>query len=250
MFDTFLVKPLFNLLAGIYGVLPLHDLGLAIVVLTILVRLALWPLINKQLHSQRAIQELQPEMARIKKEAKGDKQLESKLVMELYKEKEISPLASMWPLLIQLPIFIALFVVLKDIVKPGEIAHLVYEPLRHLGILADIIAGKVKLDLNFLGFINLANPSPVLAVAAGIAQFFQTKQIQPKQQSNDSQAKTMAMMTYLFPALTFFIGLSLPAALALYWVVTSLLAILQQYLVLQRDVREVEAAPVKKGGKK
>jgi len=83
MFDTFLVKPLFNLLAGIYGVLPLHDLGLAIVVLTILVRLALWPLINKQLHSQRAIQELQPEMARIKKEAKGDKQLESKLVMEL-----------------------------------------------------------------------------------------------------------------------------------------------------------------------
>jgi len=156
----------------------------------------------------------------------------------------------MWPLLIQLPIFIALFVVLKDIVKPGEIAHLVYEPLRHLGILADIIAGKVKLDLNFLGFINLANPSPVLAVAAGIAQFFQTKQIQPKQQSNDSQAKTMAMMTYLFPALTFFIGLSLPAALALYWVVTSLLAILQQYLVLQRDVREVEAAPVKKGGKK
>jgi YidC/Oxa1 family membrane protein insertase len=250
MFDTYLVQPLFNLLAGIYGVLPLHDLGLAIIIMTILVRLALWPLINKQLHSQKAIQELQPEMARIKKEAKGDKQLESKLVMELYKEKEISPLASMWPLLIQLPIFIALFVVLKDIVKPGEIAHLVYEPLRHLGILADIIAGKVKLDLNFIGFINLANPSPVLAVMAGVAQFFQTKQIQPKQQANDSQAKTMATMTYLFPAVTFFIGLSLPAALALYWTVTSLLAIFQQYLVLQRDVREVEAAPVKKGGKK
>jgi len=240
MFNTLLVDPLFNLLAVIYAVLPFRDFGVAIILLTIIIRLLLWPLVNKQLHSQRAMQQLQPEIARIKSEAKGDKQLEGKLMMELYKEKKINPLASFLPLLVQLPIFFALFVVLKDVVKPGEIAHLAYEPVKHLGPIVDIIRGGAVFDPKFLSLIDLSKASPILAALAAVAQFVQTKQLQPKHKSKDPQAQMMAMMIYLFPALTFFIGLSLPAALALYWVTTSLVAILQQYLVLQRDVREME----------
>src|SRR5438067_12708716 len=107
MFTTILVQPIFNLLAVIYALV--HDFGLAIIILTIIIRGLLWPLVSRQLHSQRALQELQPELKRIKAEAKGDRQLEGKLTMELYKEREINPFASFLPLLIQLPIFFALF---------------------------------------------------------------------------------------------------------------------------------------------
>src|SRR5215470_5632014 len=113
MFNALLVQPMFNLLATIYALV--HDFGLAIIILTIIIRGALWPLVTRQLHSQRAIQDLQPELKRIKSKAAGDKQVEAQMTMELYKEKEISPFASILPLLIQLPVFIALFIVLKDI---------------------------------------------------------------------------------------------------------------------------------------
>jgi YidC/Oxa1 family membrane protein insertase len=238
MFTTLLVQPIFNLLAVIYALV--HDFGLAIIILTIIVRLILWPLVTRQLHSQKALQELQPELKRIKEQAAGDRQREGQLTMELYKEREINPFASFLPILIQLPKFFALFIVLRDIVKPDEIAKLAYEPVKQLGPIANIIHHKVAFHPTMFGLIDLTKASPLLAVLAGATQFIQTKQITPKHQDKDSQAQMMAGMTYIFPALTFFIGLSLPSALPLYWSTASLVAILQQYLVLQRDVRELE----------
>jgi YidC/Oxa1 family membrane protein insertase len=238
LFTTLLVQPIFNLLALIYSVV--HDFGLAIIILTILVRLLVWPLVTRQLHSQRALQELQPELKRIKEQAKGDRALEGKLTMELYKEREISPFASFLPLLIQLPVLFAMFVVLKDITHAAAIAKLAYEPIKHLPAIADIISGKTPFHPTFLGVINLTKPSPLIAAVAAVAQFIQTKQITPKVQAGDSQAQMMTGMTYVFPGLTFVIGLSLPAALSLYWATASAMAILQQYLVLKRDVRELE----------
>jgi len=238
MFNTVFVHTIFNLLAVLYAFV--HDFGLAIVLLTIIIRGLLWPLVTRQLHSQRALQELQPELKRIKTEAAGDKTLEGKLTMELYKELEINPFASFLPLLIQLPIFFALFIVLKDIVKPGEIAHIAYEPVKHLAAIADIIKNHVTFKPTLLGVIDLTKPSPLLAALAAAAQFVQTKQITPKHTPGDTQAQMMAGMTYVFPALTFFIGLSLPSALPLYWFTASGMAVLQQYLVLKRDVQELE----------
>lgn len=242
MFNTLLVNPMFNLLAGLYAFV--HDFGLAIVLLTIIVRGLIWPLVTKQLHSQRALQELQLELQRIKTQAAGDRTLEGQLTMELYKEREINPFASFLPLIIQLPIFFALFIVLRDIVKPGEIAHIAYEPVKHLSAIADIISGKAAFHPTLFNLIDLTKPSPLLALLAGIAQFVQTKQLTPKHQTKDSQAQIMGAMTYMFPALTFFVGLSLPAALSLYWTTASLMAILQQYLVLKQDVRELEEGTV------
>jgi len=239
-FTVILVQPIFNLLALVYSLV--HDFGLAIIILTVIIRGLLWPLVTRQLHSQKALQELQPELKRIKEKAGGDRQLEGKLTMELYKEREINPFASFLPLLIQLPIFFALFVVLKDVVKPGEIAHLAYAPVKHLGPITNIIRHSTSFRPTFLGAILLTKPSWVLALLAGLAQFVQTRQITPKAEPGDQQAQMMAGMIYIFPLLTFFIGLRLPAALALYWTAASLMAILQQYLVLNRDVEELEEA--------
>ena len=238
IFNTLLVYPIFNLLAVIYSFVG--DFGLAVIILTIIVRGLLWPLVNRQLHSQRALQELQPELRKIKEQAKGDRTLEGQLTMELYKEREINPFASFLPLLIQLPIFFALFIVLRDIVKAGELAKIAYPAVQKLPAIAALINHTATFNPTFLGVINLTKPSPLLAAAAGLVQFVQTKQITPKQVKGDSQAQMMSTMTYLFPGLTFFVGLSLPAALPLYWTTSSIMAVIQQHIVLKRDVQELE----------
>src|SRR6266536_4704291 len=126
-------------------------------------------MVTRQLHFQRALQELQPELKRIKAQAAGDRTLEGKLTMELYKEREINPFASFLPLLIQLPIFFALFIVLRDIVKPGEISHIVYEPVRHLGPIADIISSKTPFKPTLFGVIDLTKGSILLAALSAAA---------------------------------------------------------------------------------
>lgn len=249
-FHVVLIQPLFNLLAVVYAVLPLHDFGLAVIIFTVLIRLLLWPLVNRQLHSQRAMQSLQPEVARIRKEAKGDRQKESQLLMELYKEREVSPFGSLGLLLIQLPIFWALFYVLRDMVKAGQIDQLAYSWVKHMQAIKDVLQhhGGI-INPTFLGYFNLAHPAPILAVTAGLAQYFQTKQLMPKQQGGDVQARAMQSTAIVVPVITILVGLTLPSALALYWTVTSLIAILQQWLILREDVQELEEAADKKGKK-
>jgi YidC/Oxa1 family membrane protein insertase len=108
MFTTIIVRPIFNLLVFIYTILPGHDFGLALIIFTVVIRLLMWPLVKKQLRQARAMRELQPEIKRIKKAAAGNKQKESKMVMELYKEREISPFGSIGTLIIQVIILIGL----------------------------------------------------------------------------------------------------------------------------------------------
>lgn len=240
MFQVILVQPIFNLLALIFATIPGHDFGVAVIILTIIVRIILWPLVNKQLHSQRALQRLQPEVLRVRREAAGDKQKESQMMMEMYREKGINPFGSLLPLLIQLPIFFALYAVLRDIIKPGEIAKLAYPAVKNLPVIHDILVHGGSFTPTFLGFIQMAHPAWYLALIAGLFQFVQTKMLSPKAPKGDAQAQAVAAMTYVFPVITFLIGLSLPSALALYWITTSAVAILQQYLVLKRDVVELE----------
>jgi YidC/Oxa1 family membrane protein insertase len=240
MFNTLLVKPLLNILFAIYAVIPGHDFGVAVILLTLLVRLILWPLVTRQLHSQKAMQAMQPEIAKIKAKAKGDRQKETEMLMELYKEKGTNPFASLLPLLIQLPIFFALYAVLRDSIHTDQIAKLLYEPVKQLNEVAHILAHHSEFSPTLFGLIDLTKPSWILALMAGAAQYYQTRQLTARQKNMDDQAKMMATATSLFPILTVGIGLTLPSALALYWVVTSLVAIVQQHLVLVRDAHEME----------
>src|SRR3954470_15189836 len=116
MFTTIIVQPIFNLLVLIYALIPGHNFGLAIIIFTILVRILMWPLVKKQLHHARAIRELQPELKKIKAATKGDRQKESKLTMELYKERQINPFASLGVVLVQVPILIGLYIGLRKII--------------------------------------------------------------------------------------------------------------------------------------
>lgn len=246
MFDTLFVDPIFNLLALIYAVIPGHDFGVAIIILTLIVRILLYPLVRRQLHSQKAIQKLQPEIIKIREKAGGDRTLEGQMVMELYKTRGVSPFGSLLPVIIQLPILFALFIVLSDIVKPGEFAKVLYPALQSLGPLADIVARgpKFVFEPHFLGFIDLHKASPLIAALAGAAQFYQTKQLLPKDPPKDPTAQAMATMVYIFPFVTFIVGLTLPAALSLYWTAASLVLIYQQYIVLKEDVEELEEGVV------
>lgn len=242
MFTTILVQPLFNVLFAIYAVVPGHDFGVAVIILTILVRILLWPLVSHQLHSQKLMQQLQPEVARIRKQAKGDRQKETALLMELYKEKGTSPLAPLLPLLVQFPIFIALYAVLRSSVNVNEIAHLSYGFVAHMGPVANIIHHHARFSPTLFNLIDLTKPSLFLAVTAGLAQYYQGRQLQPQAMAaGGDQAQLMKGMTIIFPFITALIGLRLPAALALYWTVTSAVASFQQYWVLLRDAHEMEA---------
>lgn len=242
MFNTLLVYPLLNILLAIYALLPFHDFGVAVIILTVIIRLILWPIVGKQLHSQKKLQQLQPEIARIKKETKGDKQKESQMMMELYKEKEINPLSSCLPLVIQLPFLFALFVAFRD--ASGSFSKVVphlYSWVANLPYIKELIANPAAFKPMLFRVVNMAKPNLILAVIAGITQFIQARQLQPKREDVVDQAAQLAnSMTLLFPILTVVIALRLPSALALYWITTTLLAILQQWLILRRETEIME----------
>lgn len=255
-FNTILIEPLVNALFFVYGIIPGHDFGLAIIIFTIIIRLILWPLASKQLHSQKKMQSLQGDISKIKIKAAGDKQKEQAMLMELYKEKEVNPFSACLPALLQFPILIAMFVVFqKSTGSINDIQAILYGPVKNLPYIQNLINGSVQFDASLFGLINMAKPSYLLAILAGITQFLQVKMITPRKQKTDTkdpQAQMTSFMNYTFPALTVFIAWTLPAALPLYWISTNMVAIFQQWLIMRGEVEEMEEMDVvkvvKKGG--
>lgn len=247
MFDAIFVQPLMNILFFIYGIIPGHDFGVAVIIMTALIRFAMWPVMAKQLHSQKKMQALQPEIAKIRAETKGDKQQESARLMELYKEKEINPLASCLPLLIQLPFLIALFAVFSRATQGIEVvAPLLYEPVKNLSWIQQVIQNPSLFSAELFGIVDLAAKNNIiLALLAGATQYYQVWQITPKNvDSSDPTAAANKMMTWMFPLLTAWIGYTLVAALPLYWAVSNGISILQQTLTMREEVDKMEEAKV------
>ncbi len=283
VFDLILIQPIFNVLVFIYGIIPGHDFGLALILFTVIIRVLLWPLVRKQLHQTKLMRKFQPELQRIRKQTKGNKQLEAQLMMELYREKGIKPFGSIGILILQLPIFIALYAVVRLITTNDQnIPKYTYDFLQNIPFVKDLVAHPHSFNDSLLGMINLSRhaveptgpywPLLVLAVLAGLLQFFQSRQLLPqvgegrklrdllKEQASGKsvdQSEMSALMSnrmiYLFPALTFFISIYLPGALVLYLATTSGVAVFQQSRVLREDTDEMEkisetprAAKVKK----
>jgi len=237
MLKTLLFNPLFNILLVIYALLPGNDFGIAVIVLTVLIRLALWPLVKKQLHHQKAMRDLQPEIAKVKKQAKGDRQKESQLMVELFKEKEINPFASIGLALLQFPILIALFFVLRDIVDPAKIQEVAYSFVANMDAVKEIIANPSNFHPSFLGVVDMTKPNIIIAALAGVAQYFQAKQLTPQNTEKTGRVAALGLnATLIFPILTVAIGARLPSALALYWLASSVVAIIQQHIVLNEEV--------------
>ncbi len=247
MFNEIFIRPFANLLFLIYGIIPGHDFGVAIILLTAIIRFALWPIFARQLHSQKKMQALQPEIARVRAEAKGDRQKESQMLMELYREKEINPMASCLPLLVQLPFLIGLFAVFSRVTQGVNVWEpLLYAPVKNLPYIQQVIANPSMFSATLFGFVNLAaKHNIVLAGLAGATQYYQVYQITPKQTDpNDPAANANKMMVWMFPLLTAWIGYTLIAALPLYWSVSNLVSILQQTIIMREEVDKMEEAKV------
>jgi len=275
IFQVFIVQPIFNLLIGIYSIIPGGDFGIALIIFTILVRFAMWPLVKKQLHQTKAMQKIQPELVKIKKETKGNRQLESMRMMELYKKHDISPFRSIGILLIQLPIFIALYQVIQIFtIHRDKIDGLTYGFIKFFAPVQDLIAHPEHFNEKLLGFMDLTKHAVsfptknaplainivllILAIGAAVTQYIMAKQIAPKKQSkkrlrdimneaadgkeadkSEMNAAMMGSMTKFLPALMFLIMINLPGAIALYYTVSNLVAVFQQKHILKEDVEEM-----------
>src|SRR3989344_5361854 len=235
LFNTILYQPIFNVFVGLYNVIPGHDTGIVILVVTILVRLLLYPLTSSSIKSQKSMQDLQPKLEAIKKEFAGDTQKQTQATMELYKNNKVNPFASCLPLLIQLPILIALYMVMRDgLSSTTDLSKNLYTFVANPGLLNSVS----------FGFFDLAKPHALLAVLAGAAQYWQARTMITKQPPKNAGpgAKDEGMaammnkqMLYFMPVMTVVIGFSLPAGLTLYWLFSTLLTGLQQVFLFKKN---------------
>jgi len=234
IFNTILYEPIFNLLVWFYNVIPGQDIGVAIIVLTVIIKLILFPFTAKGLKSQRALATLQPKIEEIKNKYKDKKEEQAKAMMELYSKEKVSPFSSCLPLLIQLPILFALYRVMRDGLRSEGFDNLY-----------SWVANPGTIDPMFIGVLDLAVPSIFLAILAGAVQFWQAKMMTANQPPKNLRKKKGArdenlmatmnkQMVYFMPIMTVVIGATLPGGLALYWLVNNILTVGQQYVAFRK----------------
>ena len=229
IFNITLYQPLFNGLVLLYIYIPGHNFGIAVILLTLLIRLLLYPLSLKSIESQKSLQKLQPEIRKIQLKYKN-KAKQNEELMKFYREKEFNPFGGCLPTLIQLPLLIALYRVFWRGLQPQQL-KLLYGFVPHIATINPM----------FLG-IDLSSPNIVLAVLAAIGQFIQSKMMmptkaalkEPKEKMSQFSQGMQKQMLYLLPLFTFFILWKLPSAIGLYWTATVVFSVIQQYIVLKK----------------
>lgn len=223
-FYLVLYQPLFNALVLLYKYLPGHDFGIAIVFLTLIIRIILFPISRQAVNSQKNLQRLQPKIQEIQKKYKNDKEKQAKEVLDLYKAEKINPFSALLLGLIQIPILIALYRVFWAGLNPKELSSLY-----------GFVSSPGQINVLFLHLVDLSKPNLLFAVLAGITQYFQSKMLLPKTAQGSDVARAMqSQMTYFLPVFTIIILFNLPSALGLYWTTSGIFSIIQQYFVLKK----------------
>lgn len=253
-FDVLLIHPILNILIVFYRVLNAIGipgaLGFSIILLTIVIRMALWPLTAAQLKSTQKMAALKPHMDKIKKDHGHDKIRHQQEISKLYKEHGVNPLAGCLPLILQIPVFIALYQVLLKIVdlKNGNFLDTInsqlYSPSLHLQELPSV---------NFFGFDLASKPNEwsqvgifilIIPVVTGVLQFIQSKMLSPQTQGvkaivkkkkdesmEDTMASMQSQMTLILPLMIAFFSYGFPVGLSLYWNTFTTIGIIQQYKI-------------------
>lgn len=242
-----LFEPLFNGLLLIYSYIP--SLGVSIILITIIIKLLLYIPSRSSIRAQKNLQQTQPKMKAIQEKYKNNKEELGRQLMKFYKENKVNPFSSCLPLLLQLPILIALYRVFFAVAQTDEVTGiLLADKLEHLyGPIRDIFMTQA-IDPMFLGIFDLSQSGNfVLAILAGAAQFWQAKMIQAKKPPKVPGAKDEGMaaglnkqMLYFMPIITVFFGIQFPAGLTLYWLVSTLFMVAQQWYVMKKDGGPVE----------
>lgn len=227
LYNEVLYRPIFNGLIWFYNNLPGSDFGLAIILLTIVIRLLLTPLLWRGQAAQRKLALLQPEIKRVQEQFKNDREKQGKALMELYAQHSVNPFSGCLVLIVQLPVLIALFHVFRRGFDPAELA-LLYRFVENPGVLN---------PLSF-GIIDLSKGNLYLGAIAALTQYFQIKLTTPPQKISAGKADFSQILQwqslYIFPALVLVWSYTLPAALTLYWTVLNLFGIVQEIVVRKR----------------
>jgi len=230
-FNVILYKPLFNFLILIYNYIPGNDFGVAVIVLTIIIKTLLIPLSLKSIKSQKNLQDLQPKLKEIQEKYKNDKEKQAKEILEIYKTQKINPFSGIFLAFLQIPILFALYMVFNNGLKTSELVNLY-----------PFVSNPVNINFLFLNIIDLSKPSIFFALIAGTCQYFQTKMLLPKTKNknnsldgNNDIAKAIQLQTtYFLPIFTVIILFNLPSALGLYWTISGLFSAIQQYFILKK----------------
>ena len=228
LWNTIILEPVLNSLIAMCNVFG-GSFGLAIIVLTVVVRLILFPLTVRQTQSTKAMQSLQPRIQELqKKYAKNQQKLQQEM-MKVYKEAGINPLGCLWPMLIQMPIWIALYQsIMQALAATPESLLKLSQHLYHWAA----VSNAVPLSEHFLG-LNLSQPGGanlILPILVGGSMWVQQKMVTPP--AADPRQRSMTSMTTMMMPLMFgFFTLSFPSGLALYWVVSNIIGIIIQYFV-------------------
>lgn len=230
IFNTILYQPLLNILVVLYTYLPGQDFGIAVIVLTVLVKLVFYPLGSLAIKSQKNLSTLQPKIKELQEKYKDNKEKQMKAVMELYKKEKVNPFSGCLPILVQLPVLIALYQVFRIGFQEEQVTNALYS----------FISNPGALDPSFLGLVDLSGPNTYIAILAGSMQYIQVKMSLQKTQQKEGKKPDFAnimqkQMLYFFPVFTVFILFGLPSAIGLYWVVTTLFSIGQQYVIFKKS---------------
>ncbi len=244
-FNAIIYQPIYNLLIFLYSILG-NDLGLAIIALTVIIKLLFIPLSKKQITSQKELQKVQPKIKELQVKYKNDKETQSKEMMKLYKEHKINPAAGCLPLIIQMVVFITMYRIIRNLTQVDDFQV-------HLESLYSFVSHSENVGRMFLGFLDLSKTKNYfLAIVTAAFQYYQIKMMQQKNEktktvaepkkdgSPDMAAMMSKQMLIVIPMMTLFMGIQFPAGLALYWLTSTLFTIAQQWVVMNKDEKDIE----------
>ncbi len=238
-FTTILYQPIYNGLVFLIDIIPGGEVGIAVIVLTLLVKFALLPLSIKSVRTQKTMKEVKPKIDEIKEKHSDDKEKQAKKMMEAYDEHNVNPFSGFFLVLIQFPIIIALYYVFLRGGLPEFDPELIYSFIR--------MPNSALVDMHFLG-ANLSEKSFVLALVAAGSQFVQSWMSDlgggndEEEASNDGPPESVVeefkkniggQLQYIFPGIVFAISWSLPAVVALYWATSNTFHVFQEVYVKQ-----------------
>lgn len=229
LYQQIFYRPILNLLIFFYQTVAAHDLGVAIILVTIVVRLILYPFFHTGAKQQMLMQRIQPKIKKIQETHKDDRDAQAKALMDLYKEHGVNPFSGILLLIVQIPVLLTFYWVIRSGIGTAQIAGLY-----------SFIPTPQSINPLFLGFMSLAQPNILLILGAALAQFAQARMAlyrAPGATGPLSQQEKLArQMAFIGPVITVVVFYNFPAALGLYWLLSSLFSVGQQYFV-NRHVR-------------
>lgn len=236
LFFKILYQPLFNALIFLYQNFSFGDLGIAIILLTLVIRIILFPLFYKGAKDQSIMQRLQPKIKEIQSQHKNNREKQAQALMALYKEHKVNPFSGFLLLIIQLPILLALYRVFLKELSPES-----------LSAVYSFISQPESFNINFLNMFDLGQKSAVIAAVAGLFQYLQAKFSLIKSSKPSDELTSMErmgrQMVFIGPAMTFFFlyFLNLPSAVGVYWMTTAAFSFIQQIVINKRlNIKKLE----------